>query len=59
MAEESPQTKRTCFIISPIDKVGTEVRRRSDQMRKYVFEPVAQESAVMKSLEPTRSRNLE
>lgn len=35
------KSKPLCFVIAPIDKPDSEVRRRSDQMRKYIFEPVA------------------
>lgn len=38
------QEEKICFVIAPIDSFGTEVRRRSDQMLKYVFETVAGEA---------------
>lgn len=31
----------TCFVIAPIDKEGTDIRKRSDQVFKHVIEPAA------------------
>ena len=31
----------TCFIIAPISDPDTEIRKRSDQLFKHVFEPAA------------------
>jgi hypothetical protein len=33
--------EKTCFIIAPIDDPRSEVRRRSDQVRKHIIDPVA------------------
>ncbi len=35
--------KPECFVIAPIGKEGEEVRKRSDQILKYILEPVADE----------------
>ncbi|WP_155616951.1 hypothetical protein [Xanthomonas translucens] len=32
-------TPKTCFVVCPIGEAGSETRRRSDQMLKYVHEP--------------------
>src|SRR5208282_587041 len=41
MTEEAE--KKICFIICPIGEGGSEQRHRSNQMRKYVFNPVAED----------------
>jgi hypothetical protein len=35
--------KPICFVIAPIDDAGTEIRRRSDQIRDYILVPVVGE----------------
>jgi len=43
MADEGdaavPDTKRTCFVVSPIGDEGSEIRKRSDQVKKYLIDP--------------------
>jgi hypothetical protein len=34
---------KTCFIIAPIGEPNTDLRRRSDQVRRHIIEPVAGE----------------
>jgi hypothetical protein len=41
MSQQEEKAKPICFVIAPIDDLGTEVRRRSDQMRDHIFDPVA------------------
>jgi hypothetical protein len=36
-------TKKHCFIVAPIGEAGSDVRRRSDQVRKYIIKPIAQD----------------
>ncbi|OBB15185.1 hypothetical protein A5761_13775 [Mycolicibacterium setense] len=31
--------KRTCFIVAPIGDDGSEIRKRSDQVKKYIIDP--------------------
>jgi hypothetical protein len=33
-------SKRSCFVIAPIGRAGSDVRKRSDQLIKHVLEPV-------------------
>lgn len=35
--------KRTCFVIGPIGDEGSETRRRSDQVLKYIIAEVVEE----------------
>lgn len=42
MPSESEKKKR-CFVIGPIGDEASDTRKRSDQLLKYVIEPVAQE----------------
>ena len=35
------ETPKTCFVISPIDKEGSEIRLRSDNVLKFIIKPVA------------------
>src|SRR5687767_14258073 len=37
---KAPEPK-VCFVISPIESKGSDVRRRSDQVLKYIIEPAA------------------
>jgi hypothetical protein len=41
MSEDKEKSKQVCFVSAPIDKLNSDVRQRSDQMRKHIFEPVA------------------
>ena len=41
MAEE--EGKKVCFAVTPIGGEGSDIRRRSDQILRYVIEPVAAE----------------
>lgn len=34
--------EKICFIIAPIEELGSEIRKRSDQIFKHIIEPVAQ-----------------
>ena len=34
---------KTCFIVSPIGEEGTDIRKRSDQLFKYIISPVCKE----------------
>lgn len=34
-----PEQKLKCFIVSPIGGDGTEIRKRSDQVKKYIIDP--------------------
>ena len=36
-------SNKTCFVIAPIGKEGSEVRIRSDQVLKHIIAPVARE----------------
>jgi hypothetical protein len=38
---------KTCFVIAPIGKDGSEVRHRSDQLLKYLFRPAAEECGYL------------
>lgn len=40
MAKTSVAAKKTCFVISPIDKPGSAVRERSDTLLDYIIKPV-------------------
>lgn len=35
--------KKTCFVISPIGALGSDIRRRADQILKHVMKPAAEE----------------
>lgn len=37
-----PDTKKTCFVISPIGSEGSDIRRRADQILKHVIKPATQ-----------------
>lgn len=37
------KSKKQCFVISPISKKGTAIRKRSDKVLKKIIEPAAQE----------------
>jgi hypothetical protein len=37
------KTKKGCFAVTPIGEEGSEIRRRSDQVLKYIIEPVMAE----------------
>ncbi len=36
-----PDDKRPCFVISPIGDPGSDIRKRADQVLRYVIEPAA------------------
>ncbi|MCD8224206.1 MAG: winged helix-turn-helix domain-containing protein [Clostridiales bacterium] len=38
------ENMRKCFVISPIGEKGSEVRKRADQVFKYIIEPVCAET---------------
>jgi hypothetical protein len=48
MAEASERP--ICFIICPIGERGSETRRRADQLRKYLFNPVAEDICGYKTI---------
>ena len=33
---------KTCFVVSPIGEEGTDIRKRADQVYKYIIDPVCQ-----------------
>lgn len=37
------QGNKDCFVVSPIGDEGTEVRKRADQLFKYIIQPVCEE----------------
>lgn len=37
MADEQ---KKVCFAVTPIGEEGSDIRRRSDQVLRYIIEPV-------------------
>jgi hypothetical protein len=39
MGDEMADEKKTCFVISPIGNTGSDIRKRADQILKYVIEP--------------------
>ena len=34
---------KKCFVVTPIGNEGTEIRRRADQVFKYIISPVCEE----------------
>ena len=34
---------KKCFVVSPIGEEGSEIRRRADQVYKYIISPVCEE----------------
>lgn len=36
-------SKKTCFLICPIDQDGSETRKRSDKLVNYLLDPVCKE----------------
>ncbi len=34
------QKRKVCFAVTPIGEEGSEIRRRSDQVLRYIIEPV-------------------
>lgn len=40
---QKEQTIKTCFVIAPIGKEGSETRMRSDQILKHIIEPAVKE----------------
>lgn len=39
-------TERKCFLISPIGDAGSETRKRSDDLKKYIIEPVLKDLGI-------------
>ena len=42
MGEKGSGGKKTCFVITPIDEEGTEIRKRADQLLKHIVGPVTE-----------------
>lgn len=42
-ATELPTEQKTCFVVSPIGREGSEERRRADQVLRHIIEPSALE----------------
>ena len=38
--EEKKDKKKTCFIISPIGEIESDIRKRSDTLLKYIIKPI-------------------
>ena len=40
------ENMRKCFVVSPIGNEGSEVRKRADQIFKYIIAPVCEETGL-------------
>lgn len=41
--KEPPQSLRTCFVVAPIGRDASDIRRRSDQILRHIIDPVVQD----------------
>ncbi|MFF8967865.1 hypothetical protein [Streptomyces sp. NPDC014995] len=45
--QKAPQNQKNCFFISPIGAVGSDIRRRSDQILRHIIRPAARECSYI------------
>ena len=43
MAEKGSETKKKCFVISPIGEEGSEMRERSNKVLEHIIKPPVEE----------------
>jgi len=52
MAKPGVDELKRCFLIAPIGEEGSDTRRRSDQMLRYIIDPILQECGYQKAARP-------
>lgn len=52
MAKPSADEPKRCFLIAPIGDEGSEIRRRSDQLLRYIVDPILEELGYAKATRP-------
>lgn len=52
--EIAEPAKRSCFVIAPIGREGTDVRKRSDQILRHIIDPVIEECGYSTALRADR-----
>lgn len=52
MAKPGGEETKQCFLIAPIGDEGSETRRRSDQMLRYIINPILQECGYGSATRP-------
>ncbi len=52
MAKPGAEEAKRCFLIAPIGEEGNDTRRRSDQMLRYIIDPILEELGYAKATRP-------
>jgi len=52
MAKPGAEETKRCFLIAPIGEEGSDTRRRSDQMLRYIIDPILQELGYSAATRP-------
>ena len=52
--DEEEQPKKRCFVIAPIGREATDIRKRSDQILRHVIEPVVRELGYQEAIRADR-----